>query len=299
MLGSNIPLSNGLARGIEIGDDWGCESVQVYTTPSRTWDVPDLNEEKIDTFKDALEESGISEVVAHIPFLVNLASNDRNIRKKSKDRLLLECQRAERMGIENVVLHPGSHNSKKREGMNRVIEGLIEVMDLMSNPSVNILLETMAGQGTMLGSSFDELSYMIDKLDGLDNFGVCFDTAHVFMAGYDIRGGEYNRVMSLFDDKVGKEAIMAVHLNDSKTSLGSNHDRHACIGDGELGLKTFYDVLQDEELADIPKILELPKRDERSKQDLELLRELDEYPKKYITGEEDIATQSTFESDFK
>ncbi len=296
MLGSNVPLQGGFSTGFEFADRWGCKSIQIYTTPSRTWEVPKLSEDQVPEFKKAKQESSVERVIAHIPFLVNLASSDEELRRKSINRLVTEISRAEQLGVSSVVLHPGSHGDlTKQEGINRIISGLDEAVSEFGKLDVDILLETMAGQGTMLGSSFGEISRILEGLSFKDCFGVCFDTAHVFIAGYDIRGYTgFDKVMETFDEKVGISEIKAIHLNDSKTRMGSGADRHECIGDGHLGLNTFHALLLDERLEELPKILEIPKRDERSQEDLELLRELSKNREKSLDKMDD-PRQSTLD----
>ena len=276
MLGSNVPTIGGFHTGFSWGDKWECECIQIYITPSRRWDVPELSQKDTAVFKTAWENSSVKEVVAHVPFLVNLASPNKEIWQKSINRLVTEISRAEKFGVPFLVLHPGSYGSfTKREGIKRVTQALDIVFQNFDKPSVKVLLETMAGQGTMLGSSFEEIAEILEKVAKPEFLGVCFDTGHVFMAGYDLRSYEgYESVLREFDKVVSLKRIDCFHLNDSKTKLGSRSDRHACIGEGELGLQVFHALLRDKRFSDIPKILEIPERDKRSKDNLELLKRL-------------------------
>jgi deoxyribonuclease-4 len=237
--------------------------------------VPELTKEEISKFKMAWQESSVKEVVAHVPYLVNLASPDKELYQKSIERLLIEISRAIKFGVSLLVLHPGSYgNSKKEEGIKRVIEALNSALREIDFPG-KILLETMAGQGTTIGSRFEELALILEKVKKPESLGICLDTGHLFMAGYDIRGYEgYQKILNEFDKIIGIEKIKAIHLNDSKTGLGSRSDRHACIGEGKLGLQVFHAILRDERFKGTPKILEIPERDTKSKNNLELLRKL-------------------------
>jgi len=275
MLGSNVPTIGGFHTGFKWGDKWGCEVIQIYITLSRRWNVSELTKEEISKFKMAWQESSVKEVVAHVPYLVNLASLDKELYQKSIERLLTEISRAIKFGISLLVLHPGSYgNSKKEEGIKRVIEALNSVLQEIDFPG-KILLETMAGQGTTIGSRFEELALILEKVKKPESLGICLDTGHLFMAGYDIRGYEgYQKILNEFDRIIGIEKIKAIHLNDSKTGLESRSDRHACIGEGKLGLQVFHAILRDEKFKGIPKILEIPERDTKSKDNLELLRNL-------------------------
>jgi len=275
MLGSNVPTIGGFHTGFKWGDKWGCEVIQIYITLSRRWNVSELTKEEISKFKMAWQESSVKEVVAHVPYLVNLASLDKELYQKSIERLLTEISRAIKFGVSLLVLHPGSYgNSKKEEGIKRVIEALNSVLQEIDFPG-KILLETMAGQGTTIGSRFEELALILEKVKKPESLGICLDTGHLFMAGYDIRGYEgYQKILNEFDRIIGIEKIKAIHLNDSKTGLESRSDRHACIGEGKLGLQVFHAILRDEKFKGIPKILEIPERDTKSKDNLELLRNL-------------------------
>lgn len=187
MLGSNVPTIGGLHKGFEWGDKWQAECIQIYLTLSRRWEVSELSQEEVSKFKTAWQKSKVLEVVAHVPYLVNLASPDKELYKKSVERLRTEVSRALKLGVSMLVLHPGSYGkSNKREGMKRIIDALNIVLE--DNPPVKILLETMAGQGTTIGSRFEELAEIIEKVKKPESLGVCLDTGHLFMAGYDIRG---------------------------------------------------------------------------------------------------------------
>jgi len=275
MLGSNVPTIGGFHTGFKWGDKWGCEVIQIYITLSRRWNVPELTKEEISKFKMAWQASSVKEVVAHVPYLVNLASSNKELYRKSIERLLTEISRAIKFGVSLLVLHPGSYGkSKKEEGIKRIIEALNIVFQEIDFPG-KILLETMAGQGTTIGSRFEELALILEKVKKPESLGICLDTGHLFMAGYDIRGYEgYQKVLEEFDKIIGIEKIKAIHLNDSKAGLGSRSDRHACIGEGKLGLQVFHAILRDERFKGIPKILEIPERDTRSEENLKLLRKL-------------------------
>lgn len=278
MIGSNVPTIGGFHTGFSWGEKWGCECIQIYITLSRRWEIQELSQKEIALFKTAWKDSSVKQVVAHVPFLVNLASPDKEIWQKSINRLITEISRAEKFGVPFLVLHPGSCGSLTREkGIKRIIEALNIVFQNFTKPPVRILLETMAGQGTMLGSRFEEIAEILEKVVNSEFLGVCFDTGHVFMAGYDLRSYEgYKVVLEEFDKIVSLKRIGCFHLNDSKTKLGSRSDRHACIGEGEIGLQVFHALLRDERFQDTPKILEIPERDKRSKDNLELLRKLRE-----------------------
>jgi deoxyribonuclease-4 len=278
MLGSNVSTVGGLPIGFKNGDAWGCECIQFYVTLSRRWNIPDLKKEEVLKFKNAWQTSSVKKVVSHVPFLVNLCSNDRELQRKSIARLVTEVSYNNKFSIPFLVLHPGSYGESTREdGIKRLIEALNIVTSHFKTTSSLILLETMAGQGTTLGSSFEELKIILSQLEKKDFFGICFDTSHVFIAGYDIRGYKgYENIFKTYDETIGVESIKVIHLNDAKTNLGSKNDKHAAVGEGQIGLQFFHALLRDKRLLGIPKILEIPERDQKSKDSLIFLRKLKE-----------------------
>lgn len=155
LLGSNVPTTGGIEKGFKFAKLWKCECIQIYLTLSRRWQISDLSINKIENFKKEQKDSNILEIVAHIPFLVNLASPDKNIRDKSIERIIIEINRAEDLGVKNLVLHPGSYTqSDNLQGIIRIIDGLNEVFNVFNQRSTpNLVLETMAGQGTSIGGS--------------------------------------------------------------------------------------------------------------------------------------------------
>lgn len=276
MLGSNVPTRGGRTKGFQYAKEWNCECIQIYVTLSRKWSVPDLSDEEVSDFKSAWKESPVGSVVAHVPFLVNLASPDSDIWQKSINRLVTEAARCYALGISFLVLHPGSHRgTTKRDGLNRIVEALNVVCRKIVSFPTTILLETAAGQGSALGSRFEEIATILERVEKPEFLDVCLDTAHIFTAGYDIRGyHEYENVLKKFDEIIGVKRIQAIHLNDSKTGLGSRYDRHACIGEGQIGIQFFHAIMRDARFLNTPKILEIPERDKKSKDNIALLRRL-------------------------
>ncbi len=280
MLGCMVSTVGGLPKGFTWAKKWGCECIQIYVTLSRRWDVSALSPEEVFKFKAAWQASPVKKVVAHVPYLVNLASSDTNLRRKSQERLQTELSRARQFGINFLILHPGScGDSKKEDGMKRTIEAIHAISNTRDSQETQILLETMAGQGTSIGSAFEEIACLLEEIDHPEFIGVCFDTAHIFAAGYDLRGYKgYDTVLREFDRIIGIQKIKTIHVNDSRTGFGSRSDRHACIGEGKLGLETFHALMRDPRFLDIPKILEIPERDTRSEDNLSLLRKLRSIP---------------------
>ncbi len=246
LLGSNVPtrpskVGNGLAALFRYAEEWGCECAQTYITLSRRWNVPDLPLSEISAFQSTWRESQVKRVIGHVPLLVNLASPVNDVWRKSKERLSTELALADKLGLQFVVLHPGYYRSlDRRMGIKRIIEALNDVLGGVEESTVKILLETTADQGTAIGSRFEEIAYILKGSERNHFLGVCFDTCHVFAAGYDLRGYDgYKKILKKFDTLIGLNKLQAIHLNDSKTGLGSKVDRHASIGEGKLRARGF------------------------------------------------------------
>jgi deoxyribonuclease-4 len=278
MLGSNVSTVGGLPQAFRQATDWECECIQVYTTPSRQWEVPDLDDARVDEFFARWADSPVRAVLAHVPFLVNIASPIDVTWDRSRRRLVQEVRRAHCLRIEAVVLHPGSGGKgDRRAALARAATALRDVVVETSDCGVRILLENMAGQGGTLCARFEELSELLDAVGEPGRLGVCLDTAHAFMAGYPLVGyAGYATVLDEFDARVGCERIGAIHLNDSLTPQGSRHDRHAPAGRGQMGVTVFHALVRDERFRTTPMILEVPARDDESLPTLELLRRLQE-----------------------
>lgn len=276
MLGSNVSTVGGIHRGFEQATAWECDCIQIYTTPSRRWDVPALDPARREAFLGALASSHVRAVVAHVPFLVNLASPDPGGQERSRRRLVEEILRADELGVDAVILHPGSGGDGSRdEALARAIAALKWVLAETEGASAQVLVENMAGQGGTLCARFEELSQLLDCVGAPERIGVCFDTAHAFIAGHALVGyAGYSEVMKHFDETVGCGRIRALHVNDSLTALGSRHDRHAPVGFGQMGVQVFHALIRDERFAHIPKVLEVPDRDNGSLPALKLLRQL-------------------------
>ncbi len=257
ILGSHLSISGGLHKALEAADAYGFDCVAMFVRNQRQWRAGALNDEAIATFREVRRQSGISPVVAHGSYLVNLAGKD-DIRRKSIAAMRDELDRCERLGIEYLVFHPGSHEQAD-EGIVLVADALNEIVADCPGQT-KILIETTAGQGNYLGRTFEQIAEILERLDRQERFGVCLDTCHVFAAGYDIRTpSTYSKTIAEFDKIIGLERLPAIHLNDSVKGLDSRVDRHAHIGFGKIGLQAFAEIVNDPRLADLPMILETPK----------------------------------------
>jgi len=303
MIGSNVPAhpgKGGLSTLFAYAERWGCECVQTYITLSRTWKTRELSPEETLSFRTAWQSSSVKQVIAHVPLIVNPAAPTDAIWQNSKTRLATELSIADQLGIQLLVMHPGYFGRLgKKAGIGRTVDALNEVFNGAKASHAMILLETMAGQGTAIGSRFEELAEIIKRVEKSHSLGVCLDTCHVFAAGYDIRGYQgYENVLKEFDAKVGKDKLKMLHVNDSKGDLGCRIDRHMAIGEGKLGLQVFHAIVRDKRFEDTPKVLELPTRDEEKiQQQLRLLRKLQEVAE-HVSEPKEVKIQSRLDESF-
>jgi deoxyribonuclease-4 len=258
LIGAHESIAGGHFRAVGRALAAGCACLQVFTRNNLRWADRPLADEDCARFKAAVRDSGLSPVIAHGGYLINLASPDDRLFEKSLKALDDEMERCRRLGIQAIVLHPGAHGRASRdEGVTRVADGLNRA--LARRRGVEVLLETTAGSGS-LGGAFEDLADIISLVRDRDRVGVCFDTCHVFAAGHDLRTrraclGTLRR----FDDALGLGRLRAFHFNDSKGDLGSGIDRHEHIGRGRLGGEAFRCLLRDGRLDHVPKVLETPK----------------------------------------
>ncbi len=261
LLGAHMPTAGGPHNAILDGKAIGCRSVQVFTASPRQWRAPAITPEVAEKFRAAVAEAGITKTVAHDSYLINLAAEPGGeTLTKSRAAFRAEIERAEALGIDFLVSHPGAHLGAGADvGIARLIESLDFIHAETAGARVRVAIETTAGQGTYLGGRFEEIARIVNGVKDPERLVVCLDTCHVFVAGYDIRSGEtYAATMAEFDRVVGLSRLQVVHANDSQKGLGSHADRHAHIGEGEIGLEGFRLLVNDPRLADLPVIVETP-----------------------------------------
>lgn len=261
LIGAHMSIAGGLDKSIERALAVHARVLQIFTRNANQWKAKRLSRSDVESFRRAREASGLHSVVAHDCYLINLASPNEALRRRSVETLAEELLRCEALGIPFLVAHPGAHmGAGLREGCDRVAASLDRVRAIAPAPRVSVLLETVAGQGSTIGRSFEELSRIRERVKRPDLVQFCLDTCHVHSAGYDLvseRG--YEQTIQEFDDILGLETLRAIHFNDSKTERGSLVDRHEHIGKGHLGTEPFRRMLRDPRLRAVPKILELPK----------------------------------------
>ncbi len=277
LLGAHMSISGGLQNAIEHGVNTGCTALQIFTRNSNQWKAKHISDEDAETFLAAQKESGISPVVAHTGYLINIAAPDDGIYQRSLAGLIEEIERADKLKIADLVLHPGSPLDQGEEyGMKKIIASLNHCTDKTPDAKTRIALECTAGQGSHLGFKFEQIAAMIDGVENKNRISVCVDTCHIFAAGYDIRTQDtYEATLAAFKKTIGFKYLRVIHLNDSIKPLGSRVDRHTHIGNGEIGKDAFKFIMQDERLDNIPKLLETPKEGENydsDKKNLAILR---------------------------
>lgn len=276
LLGAHLSVSKGLADVFNQADELGCTTLQLFTKNARQWHAKPLSEPEITSFKKAHNMHNLMPIVAHTSYLINIGSPNEELAEKSRNALAEELSRCEQLGIQYLVLHPGAHlNTDIDDCLQRIAANLLYVLKKVSGKTM-ILLETTAGQGTVVGSRFEELGAILKYANHHPRLGVCLDTCHVFAAGYDFTSIDgYRSLWHQFETHIGKQNLKAIHMNDSATPCSSHVDRHADIGSGKIGLDGFRFIMQDPALADVPKILETPKDSlEDDARNLDTLRKL-------------------------
>jgi deoxyribonuclease-4 len=264
-VGVHVSIGGSIAKSFDRASDRNCDTFQIFTRNPRQWRFKPIPEEEVSSFREKSVKTGISPVIAHMPYLPNLASPHKTIHTKSLIALKSELERCGQLGIPYLVTHLGSHVGKGRDhGLSKILEAMNIALSKVNN-RVMLLLENEAGSRNSMGSRFEEIQSIVDGLDDYrDRLGVCFDTCHAFAAGYDLRN-EYavENAMDELDEVIGFEKVKVVHANDSKGDLNSKMDRHEHIGLGRIGEEGFKVLLHHKKLRDLPFIMETPMNETR------------------------------------
>ena len=278
LLGAHMSIAGGVGNALLDGEKVDCDAIQIFTKSSRQWASKPYSKEEIEQFVINRKETGITKVVAHDSYLLNLGSPDTALRVRSVTAFVDELQRCEILGVTNLIAHPGAHvGAGEVEGIKTIAKSLDEVHTACPGYNVKITLEITAGQGSNLGYRFEQIANIMDATKENDRLRVCFDTEHAFAAGYDIRTPEgYERTFSEFDEAIGLERLAAFHLNDSKKEFHSRVDRHEHIGKGFIGVVAFGLLMNDKRFWGLPMCLETPKGPDlkEDRENLTLLRSL-------------------------
>ncbi len=259
--GAHVSVAGGVSKAFDRAESVGCDTMQIFTRNNNRWSSKPLDSQEIQRWYKRWEQSEIHPIVSHAAYLINLASSDEALWQKSIDAFVDELERAEALGLMGVVLHPGS---PKDDGESYGIQRIAQALDICHQRTEGFktltLLETTAGTGKHLGYRFEQLAAMRAAVANPERVAMCFDTCHVFAAGYELRTPEgYAQTMAEFDRHIGLDLLKCFHFNDSKFDLGSRKDRHEHIGKGFIGLDGFRHIIQDPRFQDVPMILETPK----------------------------------------
>ncbi len=272
-IGAHVSISGGVDQAPLRAAELGASAFGLFTKNQRQWQVPPLTDEMIASFKQNCISAGYKadQILPHDSYLINLANPDKEKRQKSVDAFVEEFHRVEQLGLDRLNFHPGSSlKSDRTEACKLVSLGIQEA--LHESTGVLAVIETTAGQGTNLGNSFEEIAMIIEGIKDSHRVGVCIDTCHIFAAGYDIRNIEsYTKTMESFEKIIGFDKLLGVHLNDAKSELSSALDRHHSLGEGNIGLLAFQQIMEDPRFDKVPMILETIDS-EKWKEEISLLK---------------------------
>lgn len=262
-LGAHLSIAGGVVNALLAAERLGCSTVQLFTKNSNQWVGKPFSADEPAEFRKVLRRTRLKLATSHDSYLINLATADRALWRRSVAAFLVELDRAEALDLTYVVTHPGAHvGCGDDAGLANVVRAIDEVHDRRVDCKVKILLELTAGQGTCLGHRFEHLAAVLDRVRDPKRLGVCLDTCHVFAAGYAFATeAEYAAMMTEFDRTIGLRKLKLFHLNDSKRARGSRVDRHEHIGRGHIGLEPFRRIINDQRFRKTPMILETPKED--------------------------------------
>ncbi len=271
-IGAHLSASKGYTAMLKQAVEIGANTFQFFTRNPRGGSAKAIDENDVNTFLNLMEENNFSVILAHAPYTLNLCSAKPETREFAKNTFADDLKRMEYTPNQLYNFHPGSHTGQGADvGIDFIAGALNEV--LFPEMTTTVLLETMAGKGTEIGRSFEELKAIIDKVELSDKIGVCLDTCHVNDAGYDIVG-DLDGVLDEFDSVIGLDRLKAIHLNDSKNQIASHKDRHEKIGEGTIGLDAIEKIINNDRLRDLPFFLETPNDIDGYAREIALLRSI-------------------------
>lgn len=271
LIGAHVSTAGGLANAIERGEERACESIQIFHQSPRMWRPTKYGEEDFAAFRETMAASSVEAVIIHAVYLINCATKDKELRKKSLASLTHALRIGDSIGATGVVLHPGAQKGEPLEPSIKRAAKVIAAA-LKDSESCPLLLEQTAGHKGLLGRNFDETAELIELAGGGKRLGLCLDSCHLFVQGYDVTDeGHLGEVLDEADTKVGLERLGAVHVNDAAAPLGSCRDRHANIGKGEMGRKGLATFLSEPRFEGLPATLETPGPDKKGSDRKEVL----------------------------
>ena len=271
-IGCHLSASKGYTHMAKEAISIGGNTFQFFTRNPRGGKAKEVDPKDVESFLNISKENGFAKILAHAPYTINVCSADEGIRKFGKDTMKDDLEKLEFVPGNMYNFHPGSHVGQGTdEGIRLIIEALNEI--LWKEQSTTVLLETMAGKGSEVGRSFEELKRIIDGVELKEKLGVCLDTCHVYDAGYDIVNN-LDKVLDEFDKVIGLDRLKAIHINDSKNTFESHKDRHEKIGEGSIGIEAFKRIINHPKLRDLPFYLETPNELDGYEKETALLKSL-------------------------
>jgi deoxyribonuclease-4 len=260
--GFHISIAGGFSKVVERAHVRGCETIQFFSRNPRGWKYSPLSKKEVEAFRSSVQSSNLFPIFLHMPYLPNIASFKSKFYKRSIDSIATDLQRAEHLGAQYLIIHIGHRlEASEDQAIEAVSQGINQAFEKVKN-SIILLVENTAGQGTEIGYSFDQIKKIIEGVHEHQRMGVCLDTAHAFQAGYDLSNQDgIERTLETFDQTIGLKRLHLLHLNDSKTPLGSRKDRHWHIGEGYIGLEGFRCLVNHPLLNHLPGIMETPRKD--------------------------------------
>ncbi|MGL4348460.1 MAG: deoxyribonuclease IV [Chlamydiales bacterium] len=274
LLGAHISIAGGLHHAFARAKEINATTMQIFTANQRQWKSKPIPKTELDLWNDSRKKIPLTHLMSHSSYLINLGSNNKELLVKSIDTFHKEIDRCHLLDITYLNFHPGSAKDQDREEcLERIVSSLLTCIPKLQHGKTRLLIETTAGQGTSIGSTFEEIGYIIQRVKSSIPIGVCIDTCHAFSAGYDIRGKSgWANVINEFEKKIGISYLYAIHVNDSLHGLGSRKDRHANIGEGQIGLESFEALMKHPSLQPLPKYLETPNGETHWKKEIALLK---------------------------
>ncbi len=261
LIGAHTSAAGGVQNALLQGEEIGATTIQLFTSNQKQWKGREITDEMAELFERTKEATGIQKVMCHGSYLINLGSPKEELLLKSQEAFQSEIKRCHKLKIDFLNFHPGAATGAEPEDcLEQIVKSLKSCASLCEKGSTRLLLETTAGQGSSVGHLFEHLAFIIEEVENIIPIGVCIDTCHIFAAGYDIRTqSTWEKTLKEFDEVIGLKHLYAFHLNDSMKPFGSKRDRHAHLGEGEIGIESFRYIMKHPKLREIPKYLETPK----------------------------------------
>lgn len=276
LVGAHMSTAGGVHNAPYEGEKIGANIFQLFTSNQRQWRTKKIEHEEAQLWEEAVKATGMSHIMSHDSYLINLGSPKKKMLKKSRKAFREELTRCHLLNIDYLNFHPGAAvGSTEQECLDTIVESLLELEDMAKQGPTRLLIEITAGQGTNVGYSFEHLGYLVKKVHKKIPIGICIDTCHCFAAGYDIRSAKgWNKTLKEFDKIIGLPYLFAFHANDSLFDLGSRKDRHANLGKGKIGLACFKFLMVDPRTRHLPKYLETPNGEKYWVDEIKLLKKL-------------------------